>query len=93
MHTRHTHPATAPHRTAHPLRTQSCVDVTFWSELSDRKLDEYKLSEEPIEVQGAAGSMCAGARGGRVARTPRHAALARTNRPRLLLRLLLHQAS
>ena len=31
---------------------QSSVDITFWSELSDRKLDQYKLSEEPVDIQG-----------------------------------------
>jgi hypothetical protein len=31
---------------------QSCADVTFWSELSNRKLDEYKLSETPIDIHG-----------------------------------------
>jgi len=31
---------------------QSCVDVTFWSELAKRKLDTYKLSEVPIDING-----------------------------------------
>jgi hypothetical protein len=31
---------------------QSCADVTFWSELSNRKLDQYKLSETPIDIHG-----------------------------------------
>lgn len=31
---------------------QSCADVTFWSELGNRKLDQYKLSETPVDIQG-----------------------------------------
>lgn len=31
---------------------QSRVDVSFWSELGSRKLDEFKLSETPIDVRG-----------------------------------------
>jgi hypothetical protein len=29
------------------------VDPSFWSELASRKLDEYKLSEAPVDVTGA----------------------------------------
>lgn len=35
-----------------PLNTQSCVDPSFWSELASRKLDQYKLSEAPVEITG-----------------------------------------
>ncbi|MEW5309568.1 MAG: hypothetical protein WDW38_001449 [Sanguina aurantia] len=31
---------------------QSCVDPSFWSELGNRKLDAYKLSEAAIELEG-----------------------------------------
>jgi hypothetical protein len=34
------------------------VDVTFWSELGNRKLDQYKLSETPIAIQGAVSVCC-----------------------------------
>jgi hypothetical protein len=32
---------------------QSSVDVSFWSELGSKKLDEYQLSETPIDITGA----------------------------------------
>ncbi|WIA12692.1 hypothetical protein OEZ85_006333 [Tetradesmus obliquus] len=35
---------------------QSSVDVSFWSELGSKKLDEYQLSETPIDI---AGYLCA----------------------------------
>jgi hypothetical protein len=35
-----------------PAATQSCVDPSFWSELAARKLDEYKLSEAPVDITG-----------------------------------------
>jgi hypothetical protein len=28
------------------------VDVSFWSELGSKKLDEYQLSETPIDITG-----------------------------------------
>jgi hypothetical protein len=31
---------------------QSSVDVSFWSELGSKKLDEYQLSETPIDITG-----------------------------------------
>jgi hypothetical protein len=31
---------------------QSSVDVSFWSELGSKKLDEYQLSETPIDIAG-----------------------------------------
>lgn len=34
------------------INPQSCVDPSFWSELASRKLDEYKLSEAPVEITG-----------------------------------------
>jgi hypothetical protein len=37
----------------HFALTQSCVDVSFWSELGDRKLDEYQLSETAVDITGA----------------------------------------
>jgi Ubiquitin-like modifier-activating enzyme ATG7 N-terminus len=35
------------------LRVQSSVDVTFWAELNDLKLDRLRLSEEPLALTGA----------------------------------------
>lgn len=32
---------------------QSQVDVTFWSELSEQKLNVFKLSEQPVPLTGA----------------------------------------
>ncbi|KAG1662518.1 hypothetical protein FOA52_000922 [Chlamydomonas sp. UWO 241] len=34
---------------------QSRIDASFWSELSERKLSEYLLSEEPVELYGSFG--------------------------------------
>eukprot|EP00798_Chlamydomonas_sp_ICE-L_P015222 gene15222-21301_t len=31
---------------------QSCVDASFWSELASKKLDEFKLSEDPVPISG-----------------------------------------
>eukprot|EP00879_Flechtneria_rotunda_P028816 GHRR01031044.1.p1 GENE.GHRR01031044.1~~GHRR01031044.1.p1 ORF type:complete len:188 (+),score=59.67 GHRR01031044.1:256-819(+) len=31
---------------------QSCVDVSFWAELSNRKLEQYQLSETPVDILG-----------------------------------------
>ncbi|GBF90994.1 ubiquitin-like modifier-activating enzyme [Raphidocelis subcapitata] len=31
---------------------ESCVDPSFWSGLASRKLDEYQLSEAPVEITG-----------------------------------------
>ena len=33
-------------------RTQSAVDVPFWTELGDLKLNTWRLSEEPVNLQG-----------------------------------------
>ena len=34
------------------LAFQSAVDIAFWSELSDLKLNVWRLSEERINLQG-----------------------------------------
>ena len=31
---------------------QSYADSSFWSELGERKLDHFRLSEEPVDIQG-----------------------------------------
>lgn len=37
---------------------QSHVDVSFWSEYAERKLNEYKLSEEQIKITGRVVAGC-----------------------------------
>lgn len=34
------------------LHSQSCVDVAFWAELGERKLDDFKLSEAVVPICG-----------------------------------------
>ena len=36
---------------------ESCVHASFWTELAQSKLETLRLSEEPLEIGGAAAGL------------------------------------
>ena len=45
-------PILNPHTPPPPPPSQSAVEPEFWEALGAKKLDEWKLSEAPVEIQG-----------------------------------------
>ena len=41
-----------PHPRPPPPHSRSAVEPEFWEALGAKKLDEWKLSEAPVEIQG-----------------------------------------